>query len=898
MSVGMTTWKGNLLSGRYEVRSPLGEGGMAFVYRAWDRNLETDVVIKSPHPSLLSDPQFTHRFRREVRALVSLSHPHVVKVLDVGEHEGQPFAVLQFMAGGSLERRVPRDSQGKPKPITLAGLARWLPDVAAALDYVAQQCFVHRDVKPANILFDAAGHAYLRDFGIAKALEGADQRAREVTLTQTGMLIGTPEYMAPELNLGQPFDARVDQYALGVMVYELLCGRRPFSGPTSGAIVVQQMQGPPAAPRDVVPRIPAEVSQVVLRALAKEPAERFASSVEFVAALLAVPNHALPPPVVATSVSSPQCERPTPTQAAEITWPKPVAPRPARPRAAKLSFIVWANTQAQRRKGRMFAADKVLQTVSREHVIGHNLLRAGCGCLLLLATVLAWKATNSAFFGEPVGVSPRSAEPNTAPGADDRFLATEPIFAVVPPLDPKPPKPPPAAPIDPQIELVLDQTVDEESPLRLPLRIVNAASFTRGLRWELLPGVPPGMTIDRATGAFTWTPTESQGPGKYRVGVRVSGTARGGTTETSAATSYEVAVREVNLPPTLSPVSEMSGEIGKEIRVTLAAMDVDLPANKLSYRLLDGPTTATVNPVTGDFRWTPDINAAGKSHIIRVEVSDDGQPMQTATASFAIKLPSVPLDPFAGQRAGQERDDNGLKMKFCWCPDGSFLMGSPNGEKDRGTNEDQVQVTLTGFWLGKYEVTQEEYESVTGENPSLIEGQRLPVVRVLWDEVTAFCVKLTTKERQAGRLPAEWTIRLPTEAEWEYGCRAGTTTATAFGENLNSTQANFNGNYPYNNAEKGPNLQTTTVGKYAANAWGLHDMHGNVWEWCQDVYRAQLPGGRDPLVAPQAAFVRVRRGGGNDCVGLICRSAYRNRYSPGDRGHNMGFRVAAGRSAQ
>ena len=124
---------------------------------------------------------------------------------------------------------------------------------------------------------------------------------------------------------------------------------------------------------------------------------------------------------------------------------------------------------------------------------------------------------------------------------------------------------------------------------------------------------------------------------------------------------------------------------------------------------------------------------------------------------------------------------------------------------------------------------------------------------VAWDDANAFCRKLTEPERQAGRLPAGWEYRLPTEAQWEYACRAGTVTATAFGDSLSSRQANFNGNNPYNGAENGPNLtRTAEVGTYPANAWGLHDMHGNVWEWCRDWYQRKLPGGNDPEALPGA----------------------------------------------
>ena len=154
------------------------------------------------------------------------------------------------------------------------------------------------------------------------------------------------------------------------------------------------------------------------------------------------------------------------------------------------------------------------------------------------------------------------------------------------------------------------------------------------------------------------------------------------------------------------------------------------------------------------------------------------------------------------------------------------------------------------------------------------------------------------QERAAGRLPTGWEYRLPTEAQWKYACRAGTTTTTAFGESLSSKQANFRGGYPYNGAENGPDLgRPTTVGSYAPNAWGLCDLHGNVWEWCRDWYGDQLPGGTDPLGATSGSY-RVYRGGGWSSDGRICRSAFRGWNSPGIRNDYQGFRAALVPSGQ
>ena len=172
----------------------------------------------------------------------------------------------------------------------------------------------------------------------------------------------------------------------------------------------------------------------------------------------------------------------------------------------------------------------------------------------------------------------------------------------------------------------------------------------------------------------------------------------------------------------------------------------------------------------------------------------------------------------------------GVWLELQPIPAGTFLIGSPETEKARGEDETRHEVTLTQpFLIGKYPVTQAQWRAVMGSNPSYFQGANLPVENVSWDDAQSFCVKVHEKTGH--------TVCLPTDAQWEYSCRAGTSTPFHFGQELNGTQANCDGNYPYGTTQKGPYLgKTSPVGSYPANAWGLYDMHGNVWEWCQDWY--------------------------------------------------------------
>jgi formylglycine-generating enzyme required for sulfatase activity len=264
--------------------------------------------------------------------------------------------------------------------------------------------------------------------------------------------------------------------------------------------------------------------------------------------------------------------------------------------------------------------------------------------------------------------------------------------------------------------------------------------------------------------------------------------------------------------------------------------------------------------------------------------SNTSQPMGTPTVT---------------EQAGDSPKEftNKIGMKFVLIPTGSFMMGSLVDEggpfRDEGP---QHRVTINkSFYMGQYEVTQAQWQAAMGNNPSYLKGDDLPIERVNWNDAQEFIKKLNA-------LNDEFIYRLPSEAEWEYACRAGTTTAFAFGDSLSSSQANFDGNDPYGNAPKGKYLRKATfVGSYQPNAWGLYDMHGNVWEWCEDIYNNSydgLPTDGSPNLSKGDSSRRVLRGGSWISSALTLRSATRAGNSPGDRGLLIGFRVVASSRTQ
>lgn len=274
---------GQTLSGRYRIDSELGEGGMGAVYLATDLELHgRRVVLKFPHAENLDDPTFRLRFRDEIGSLAQLDHPHILKIHDAGEHEGRPFAVVQFAGGGDLRDRIEEREQ------TPAEVLTWLGPIANALDFVSRSGFCHRDVKPANIFFDEAGHPILSDFGIATVLQETPE-ASDVTLgnrTAIGLFVGSPKYCPPEA-LRRELSPAYDQYSLAVSVYQSLSGQLPIGGETSMDVLFAKNNEPPRDIREVVPDLPEAAAAAVMRALSRERGDRFGSCREFAEAFAA-----------------------------------------------------------------------------------------------------------------------------------------------------------------------------------------------------------------------------------------------------------------------------------------------------------------------------------------------------------------------------------------------------------------------------------------------------------------------------------------------------------------------------------------------------------------------------------------------------------------------------------
>ena len=317
--------------GQYQILGELGRGGMATVYRAYQPTLEREVALKVLPDFLVEQPGFKARFHREAVAVARLQHPNILSVFDHGEQDGVTYIVSEYVEGGTLAARL-------GAPIQLDYCVRLLRPVADALDYAHSEGVVHRDVKPSNILLDRRGVPILSDFGLARVAESAESER----LTQTGAMVGTPTYMAPEQCAGHEAGPPADIYALGVIAFEMITGRVPFSAPTPLGVIAAHQMTPPPSPRKLNPSLPESVVQPILTCLAKDPRQRQETATEFIEQLaIAVapspsqypltppPMTQQPPPSFGTQPSYP----PTPTYIAPRTPAPPPAPVVTPPRA-------------------------------------------------------------------------------------------------------------------------------------------------------------------------------------------------------------------------------------------------------------------------------------------------------------------------------------------------------------------------------------------------------------------------------------------------------------------------------------------------------------------------------------------------------------------------------------
>lgn len=257
--------------GSYRIISQIGEGGMATVYKAYQASMDRNVAIKVLPSHLANNKEFAGRFQQEARIIANLEHPHILPVFDSGESDGISYLVMRYLEAGTLKEKI------ESRPLSLNEIDRIFTQLAEALSYAHERGVIHRDLKPSNALIDSQGNLFLTDFGIAKLLENTSH------FTKTDTVMGTPAYISPEQAQGQLVDRRSDIYSLGIILYEMVTGRVPFMADTPLAVIYKHVNAPLPPPSTIKKDIPPQIEQVILKALAKSPDDRFGSATEFIA---------------------------------------------------------------------------------------------------------------------------------------------------------------------------------------------------------------------------------------------------------------------------------------------------------------------------------------------------------------------------------------------------------------------------------------------------------------------------------------------------------------------------------------------------------------------------------------------------------------------------------------
>jgi len=727
--------------GHYEVLQVLGRGGFGIVFRAFDEMLQRVVALKVMAPQLAATSPARKRFLREARSTAQVRHENVVQVYEVAE-QPLPYLAMEFIPGETLQQKLDRVG-----PLDVPETLRIGRQIAEGLAAAHATDLIHRDIKPGNVLLES-GHQKVKitDFGLARAADDA-------SISQSGIIAGTPMYMAPEQALGQTLDQRADLFSLGSVLYQIMAGRPPFRANSAVAVLERVAKDQPRAIHEIIPETPLWLCDIIAKLHAKDPDDRYQSAREVA--------------------------------------------------------DVLADCEAQ------LKADSKLQDISRitrgkSQRSGRRKWVAAALVVLLLAFLTTW-------FG-------RAAMLYFTDRGELELLPEAGLVSV--------------------IVLQNNEGVLDGDKLHAPV------TDWLDMKKSQILNLPPG---------------------RYQLNV---GTWPAGThvSQWEVTTSRSLGSNEVTVP-VINTSAIVTVERGS--RMTLRAkMRTDPPR--------PAPFTDT------SFNAKQAQEAAAKRLGIPVETIN----------SIGMKLRFIPPGKFM-MGSSKEEIDSWLKQSNAWV-------------KERLPSErPQHEVEITQpFYLGQTEVTVghfRQFVTATGYqtqaerergafrhfpngewkmdananwlNPGIAQTDDHPVVSVSWNDAVEFCNWLSKQEGK--------NYRLPTEAEWEYSCRAGSKGQWSFGDNEGEL---------WDYARVGGNSQDHTwpVAALKENAWGLRDIHGNVWEWCQDRWDANYYMNSPPKdpPGPAAGDERVLRGGGwNSQEATSCRSAFRTHNYPAPGCYHWGFRV-------
>ena len=928
---------------QYELIRELGGGGFGCVYLAKDTVAGIEVAVKGLPPLVRLNKEELENVRKNFALVSRLHHPNIAAALtlhpvaqaiydDKSDAEklrvfgGDTLVVMQYAPGVMLSQWRKQFPDGK---VPLDKALEITRQIASALDYAHKEKILHRDIKPANVMIETAADGSLTarvlDFGLAAEIRSSMSRVSQ-SITDTS---GTRPYMAPEQWLGREQGKETDLYALAVLFNELVTGKVPFASVFD--------TGDPVLMMNVVGREEPEISSdlskpmrlALSKALAKKREDRFGSCIAFVDALQGgvisgarassraffSRTAAILAAVAALGLAiggvwywqdakakeearivaeqKAEAERKAAEEARRIAEEKAKkdkaeAERKQKEEAARIAAEkakAEAEERARKTEEARIAAEKDAERKAELEVFRLSSKAQSAHDLIDRESVEIKE-----FFAKEI----RAFENDRRAGDDAKqnskyVIATNfyvQALSSATALKVSVTQYRECKVFLPKINLVKERADEVKASEKLPdgyktaQTAQNAAlnalkqkrfdecmkkgkeaeSLFISLRKDVIDAV-----LDLAQGHKD---NERWEQCKQEAEKVLSWDA-----DNAKSIELKNAALE-HLVPSLKVIATLDGEEVSGAKVKINGKEYSTP---LKWEKLEKGTS--VGPY--DFTFT----RYGKDYV--------GTLSLVTVNWLGLKTLTVALKEYTGPRRGDRKTltlPGGETMTMIYVAPGSFMMGSPSTEEGRHNDETVHHVTLTkGYWLGETEVTQAQWESVMGNNSSRFKGASRPVEQVSWEDCQEFIAKVNREARR--QLGGE--VRLPTEAEWEYACRAGSRTAYSWGNSLNGDKANCDGTHPYGTAIKGPyKAATVNVRSYSPNAWGFYDMHGNVWEWCQDWYGA-YPSGAVTVPKGQASGDdRVLRGGSWGNYARDCRSALRDRLRPGDCNRNCGFRLA------
>ena len=795
-----------LVIGNYVVLDKIGEGGMGHVYKARHRRMKRVVALKVLPSAMTKTREAVERFEREVEVIAKLEHTNIVTAHDADEADGVHFLVMQYVKGSDLAELVRKNGT-----LSVAKALDYLIQAGRGLDYAHAQGVIHRDIKPSNLLLDHQGTVKILDMGLARLEQevGPLDSTAAASLTQSGQVMGTADYMPPEQSMDtHRVDLRADIYSLGCTLYYLLTGRAVFAGDTLAKKIMAHREKAVPSLRVLRADVPEELDVVFQKMLAKRPEDRHSKMSEVLADLGACRA------TVEDGVEETITYR---SEASEIGTTNTQHEATVDKRDDDSALERWLHEELPAGPTHFISPPRKKRLLTRQRVVIGSVAASICFLFLCLGVIVS--------IGTPEGT----------------------LVVTV---------------SEPNAEILIDNG-------KLTLR---SSGDNEPVTVEVVEGK---HTLSVNKGGFKTQTQEF-------------------TIESGGRETFHV-----ELVPLMAATTD-SGEAK------------DAPQGPPSSSSLDAPL-AEPDAVVWKELLPADAPAAAIAPF-------DGQKAKEHQEAWAKYL-DAPVEQEVALA-------DGVTMAMVLIPPGEFLMGSSSEEQarfieeasadddqwliNRVSSEVQHQVRITRpFRLGRHEVTVGQFRQFvegTGYQTEaerdgkggfgyvdgkLIQDPRFvwntdpgfeltddhPVVNVSWNDAIAFCQWLSKEHNLE--------CRLPTGAQWEYACRAGTTTAWSCGDSDRELEE-----HAWSNANSRDKAHRT--GQLKSNGWGLHDIHGNVWEWCADrwatdYYTYSPP--NDPN-GPPTGSTRVLRGGDWCYPPVICRSALRIHRPPDNRGPKIGFRMA------